>query len=99
MCRPIRTFINDYLESIVDKFAPCKISIFYLVSVAEQAGFNLMCLETWKTGFLATRHSWVHNESWTSTWEFLEEYIFFAFVKGCNCYRGLIITFVIALTV
>ena len=40
-----------FLESVVYKLATCKVSIFYLVSVAEQTGFNLSLSETQKTGF------------------------------------------------
>ena len=37
-----------FLESVVYKLATCKVSIFYLDSVAEQTGFNLSLLETQK---------------------------------------------------
>ena len=40
---------------MISKLASCKISIFQLVSVAEQAGLSLTCLQTPKTGFLALR--------------------------------------------
>ena len=42
-----------FLESIISRLATSKISIFLLVSVAEQAGLNLTLLETPKTGFVA----------------------------------------------
>ena len=45
----ISTFVIHYLESIVIKLAPCKISIFLLVSVAEQAGLNYTWSELQKT--------------------------------------------------
>ena len=38
------------------KLASEEISIFYLVSVAEETGLKLTLTETPKTGFLATRH-------------------------------------------
>ena len=43
-----------FLESITSKLATSEISIFYLVSVAEQAGLSLTLSEIPKTGFLAT---------------------------------------------
>ena len=45
------------LESILSRLHRSEISIFYLVSIAEQAGFNFTLSETPKTGFLATRAS------------------------------------------
>ena len=43
------------LESIISKFATSAISIFYLVSVAEETGLKLALSETPNRGFLATR--------------------------------------------
>ena len=43
------------MESIICRLPTSEISIFELVSVAEQAGLNLTLLETQKTGFLASR--------------------------------------------
>ena len=39
--RVISAFVFHLLESIISRLATRKISIFYLVSVAEQAGLNL----------------------------------------------------------
>ena len=47
--RLISTFVIHFLESITYKFATCKVLIFQLVSVAEEAGLNLTLLETLKT--------------------------------------------------
>ena len=52
--RLIRTFIIRFLQSIISKLAIRKLSLFLLVSVAEQAGLRLS--ETPKTGFLTMRH-------------------------------------------
>ena len=51
----ISTFVIRYLESIVDKLSTYIISIFYLVSVAEETGLKLSLSETPKTGFVATQ--------------------------------------------
>ena len=51
----ISTFVICVLESSIPRLATNKISFFYLVSVAEQAGLSLTLWETPKTGFLATR--------------------------------------------
>ena len=51
----ISAFIIRVLESIIRKLAIGEISIFELVSVAEQASLNLVLLDNPKTGFLATR--------------------------------------------
>ena len=42
------------LKSIISELATSEISIFYLVSVADQAVLNLALLETPKTGFVTT---------------------------------------------
>ena len=51
----ISTFAIWLLESIISIFTISKISIFYLVSVAEQTGLNLTLSETPKIGFVASR--------------------------------------------
>ena len=52
-------FVIRYLESILVKLAPCKISVLLLVAVAEQAGLSLVLSlvlsQTPKTGFLTSR--------------------------------------------
>ena len=51
----INAFVIRFLESFICKLATGEISIFYIVSVAEESGLNLALTETPKTGFLATR--------------------------------------------
>ena len=51
----ISTFVIHYLESIIVSLAPCKISIFWLVSVAEQTGLSISLLEALRTGFVKLR--------------------------------------------
>ena len=51
----IRAFVIDFLESITSRLATSEISIFQLVSVAEQAGLNLTLSEAPKTGLVAAR--------------------------------------------
>ena len=51
----ISVFVIRFLESIISRLATSEISIFQLVSVAEQAGLNLTLSETPKTGFLTAR--------------------------------------------
>ena len=48
----ISSFVFHLLESIISRLATSEISIFKLVSGAEQAGLNLTLPETLKTGFL-----------------------------------------------
>ena len=43
------------MESIIFKLAICKLSIFYLVSVAEHIGLSHTCSDLPKTGFVAAR--------------------------------------------
>ena len=50
----ISAFAIHKLNSIVFKLAPSEISLFYLVSVAEKAGFGMILSETLKTGFVAS---------------------------------------------
>ena len=53
--RLISAYVIPFLKCIISKLASREISIFYLVSVAEETGLNLTLSETPKTGFLATR--------------------------------------------
>ena len=50
----ISAFVIRFLERIICKLAAGEISIFWLVSVAEETSLKLTLLETPKTGFLAT---------------------------------------------
>ena len=54
LCSLISAFVILLLESIISKLATSEISLFWQVSVAEQAGLKLVLSETQKTGFLAT---------------------------------------------
>ena len=56
--RLISAFVIRILKSIISKLASSKISIFYLVSVAEETGLSLPLSETMKTGFLASGPIW-----------------------------------------
>ena len=49
----ISAFVIRSLERIIYRLATSEISIFYLVSLAEQDGLNHTLSETVKTGFLA----------------------------------------------
>ena len=51
----ISAFVIRVLETIMSRLVSSAISIFWLVSIAEEAGLNLTLSETAKTGFLATR--------------------------------------------
>ena len=51
----ISAFVIRLLGSIIAQPATSKLSIFQLVSVAEQPGLSLAIRETPKTGFLAMR--------------------------------------------
>ena len=51
--RQISAFIISLMECIISRLATNEVSIFHLVSVAEQAGLNLTFSETSKTDFLA----------------------------------------------
>ena len=55
LCSLISIFVICSLESIPINLAPCKPSIFQLVSIAEQAGLSLTLEETSETGFLTSR--------------------------------------------
>ena len=56
----ISAFANHKLNSIVFKLAPSEISLFYIVSVAEKAGFGMILSETLKTGFVASMFIYIH---------------------------------------
>ena len=51
-CTLISALVIFSLEGTINKFARCKISIFKLVSVAEQTGLNFTWSEMPKAGFL-----------------------------------------------
>ena len=51
----ISALIARLFERIISKLATIKISLFYLVSVAEETCLSLIFLETQKTGFVALR--------------------------------------------
>ena len=55
----ISAFAIYKMNSIVFKLAPSEISLFYVVSVAEKAGF-IMVSETLKTGFVASMLIYIH---------------------------------------
>ena len=50
-----------FLESIICKHSAGEISIFWLVSVAEETGLKLALSEIPKTGFVATRPIWTFD--------------------------------------
>ena len=54
----ISTFVICFLESFICKLATDEISIFLIVSVAEETGLKLTLSETPKTGFLVRRPKW-----------------------------------------
>ena len=56
----ISAFAIHELNRIVFKLAPSEISLFYLVSVAEKAGFCMILSETLKTGFVASILIYIH---------------------------------------
>ena len=47
--------IIRYLESIISRLTIGEISVFWLVSVADETGLSVALSETPKTGFLTTR--------------------------------------------
>ena len=51
----ISAFVILLLESIISKLTKGEISIFKLVSVAEETGLSLALLETQKTGSVTSR--------------------------------------------
>ena len=56
-----RSLISDCVirlfESIISRLATSEVSIFWLVSVAEETGLKLALSDTPKTGFPATRRN------------------------------------------
>ena len=56
----IGAFAIHLLNSIILKLAPSEISLFYLVSVAEKAGFGMILSETLKTVFFASMLIYIH---------------------------------------
>ena len=60
LCSLISAFAIHLLESIILKLAQSEISLFYLVSVAEKAGFDIILSETLKTGFVASVLIYIH---------------------------------------
>ena len=53
--RLISVFVSRFFESFICKLATGEISIFQIVSVAEETGLKLALTETPKTVFLVTR--------------------------------------------
>ena len=51
----ISTFVVCYLERTTVQLAPCGISIFWLIFVAEQVGLSLTLSETRRPGFLTIK--------------------------------------------
>ena len=62
-CSLISAFAIHLLNSIIFKLAPIEISLFYLVSVAEKAGFGMILSETLKTGFVASMRIYIHGNA------------------------------------
>ena len=56
----ISAFAIHKLNSIIFILALCEISLSYLVSVAEKAGFSMILWETLKTGFVASMLIYIH---------------------------------------
>ena len=52
--RLISAFVIRLSESIISRLATSEISIFQIVSIAEETGLKLALSETQKTGFLTT---------------------------------------------
>ena len=60
----ISAFAIHLLNSIIKlKLAPSEISLFYLVSVAETAGFGMILSQTLKTGFVASMLIYIHENA------------------------------------
>ena len=51
----ISSFVIHLLESIISKLVTSEISIFWLVSVTEQAGLSLTLSETLKAGLVTSK--------------------------------------------
>ena len=62
-CSLISAFAIHFLNSNILKLAPSEISLFYLVSVAEKAGFGMILSETLKTGFVASMLIYIHENA------------------------------------
>ena len=60
VARLISAFVIRFLESIISKLAKNEISIFLLVSVAEETGLSFVLSETPKTSFLTSRPIYYH---------------------------------------
>ena len=54
-CRLISAFVIRFLQSIIPKLPTGEISIFKLVSIAEETCLSLALAETVKTGFVVLR--------------------------------------------
>ena len=96
----ISAFVIHFLESFISRLATSEISIFELVSVAEQVGLNLTLSKTPETGFVAARlilYSFKENYiglKWGISEQFYLSYIdqslqFFSFIR-CKCGAHLI---------
>ena len=59
-CSLISVFAIHKLNRIVFKLAPSEISLFYLVSVAEKAGFCMILSEALKTGYVTSMLIYIH---------------------------------------
>ena len=58
-------FVIRLSRSIISRLATSEISIFYLVSVAEETGLKLALSEIPKTGFLAARLKGCKTIAWS----------------------------------
>ena len=56
----ISVFAIHLLNSIILKLAPSEVSLFYLVSVPEKAGFGMILSVTLETGFVASMLIYIH---------------------------------------
>ena len=56
----ISAFVIRFINSTICKLASGEISIFWLVSVAEETGLKLALSKKPKTGFLASRPKYKH---------------------------------------
>ena len=71
LCSLISAFVIRFLERTICKLAIGDISIFLLVSVAEETGLNLTLSETPRTGFVAVRtiEQWTHINMASILWD------------------------------
>ena len=67
----ISAFVIRFLESITSRLATSEISLFLLVSVAEETGLSPALSETPKTGFVATKP--INNEPITTITEHMSQ--------------------------